>query len=138
MARRPTPLALLVLALAAAPGVAGTAGERFHRLHLPPPPAAVLPQSLAVDEFEWGIRGSHLEVKAGRVRIHVYNRGMDDHDLTLVDAHGQVHSVPLVSGEDAVLDADLAAGPVRLFCSLFAGTPDSHVAKGMVFDLTAR
>jgi len=138
MARRPALLSLLLLALAAAPGVAGSAGERFHRLHVPPPPVVVLPHSLAVDEFEWGMRGTHLEVKAGVVRIHVYNRGMDDHDLTLVDAHGQVHSVPLVSGEDAVLEADLAAGPVRLFCSLFAGTPDSHVAKGMVFDLTAR
>jgi len=138
MARRPALLSLLLLALAAAPGVAGSAGERFHRLHVPPPPVVVLPQSLAVDEFEWGMRGTHLEVKAGVVRIHVYNRGMDDHDLTLVDAHGQVHSVPLVSGEDAVLEADLAAGPVRLFCSLFAGTPDSHVDKGMVFDLTAR
>ncbi len=138
MARRPALLSLLLLALAAAPGVAGSAGERFHRLHVPPPPVVVLPHSLAVDEFEWGMRGTHLEVKAGVVRIHVYNRGMDDHDLTLVDAHGQVHSVPLVSGEDAVLEADLGAGPVRLFCSLFAGTPDSHVAKGMVFDLTAR
>jgi hypothetical protein len=138
MARRPALLSLLLLALAAAPGVAGSAGERFHRLHVPPPPVVVLPQSLAVDEFEWGMRGTHLEVKAGVVRIHVYNRGMDDHDLTLVDAHGQVHSVPLVSGEDAVLEADLGAGPVRLFCSLFAGTPDSHVDKGMVFDLTAR
>jgi len=138
MARRPALLSLLLLALAAAPGVAGSAGERFHRLHVPPPPVVVLPHSLAVDEFEWGMRGTHLEVKAGVVRIHVYNRGMDDHDLTLVDAHGQVHSVPLVSGEDAVLEADLAAGPVRLFCSLFAGTPDSHVDKGMVFDLTAR
>ncbi len=138
MARRPALLSLLLLALAAAPGVAGSAGERFHRLHVPPPPVVVLPQSLAVDEFEWGMRGTHLEVKAGVVRIHVYNRGMDDHDLTLIDAHGQVHSVPLVSGEDAVLEADLGAGPVRLFCSLFAGTPDSHVAKGMVFDLTAR
>ncbi len=138
MARRPILFALLVLALAAAPGVAGSAGERFHRLHVPPPPVVVLPQSLAVDEFEWGMRGTHLEVKAGVVRIHVYNRGMDDHDLTLIDAHGQVHSVPLVSGEDAVLEAELGAGPVRLFCSLFAGTPDSHVDKGMVFDLTAR
>jgi hypothetical protein len=138
MARRPALPALLLLALAAAPGVAGSAGERFHRLHVPPPPVEALPQSLAVDEFEWGMRGTHLEVKAGVVRIHVYNRGMDDHDLTLVDAHGQVHSVPLVSGEDAVLEADLGAGPVRLFCSLFAGTPDSHVDKGMVFDLTAR
>ncbi len=138
MARRPALLSLLLLALAAAPGVAGSAGERFHRLHVPPPPVVVLPHSLAVDEFEWGMRGTHLEVKAGVVRIHVYNRGMDDHDLTLVDAHGQVHSVPLASGEDAVLEADLGAGPVRLFCSLFAGTPDSHVDKGMIFDLTAR
>jgi hypothetical protein len=138
MARRPTFLALLVLALAAAPGVAGSAGARIHRLHVPPPPVEILPQSLAVDEFEWGMRGSHLEVAAGRVRIHVYNRGMDDHDLTLVDAHGQVHSVPLASSGDAVLDVDLAAGPVRLYCSLFADTPDSHVTKGMVFNLTAR
>ena len=138
MARRPTLLALLLLALAAAPGAAGSAGERLHRLHVPPPPVEVLPQSLAVDEFEWGMRGTHLEVKAGIVRIAVYNRGMDDHDLTLVDAHGKVHSIPLAPGGDAVLEADLAAGPVRLYCSLFAGTPDSHVDKGMVFDLTAR
>jgi hypothetical protein len=136
MARRPALLALLLLALAAAPGVAGPAGERLHRLHLPPPPATALPQSLAVDEFEYGIRGSHLEVAAGRLRIHVYNRGMDDHDLTLVDAHGNVQSVPLASGADAELDADVAAGPLRLYCSLFAGTPDSHLAKGMLFDLT--
>jgi hypothetical protein len=138
MARRPTLLALLLLALAAAPGVAGSAGERLHRLHLPPPPVTVLPQSLAVDEFEWGMRGTHLAVKAGLLRIHVYNRGMDDHDLTLVDAAGVVHSVPLGSGADAVLEANVAAGPVRLYCSLFAGTPDSHVDKGMFFDLTAR
>jgi hypothetical protein len=138
MARRPVLLALLLLALAAAPGVAGSAGERIHRLHVPPPPVKVLPQSLAVDEFEWGMRGTQLEVKAGLVRIAVYNRGMDDHDLTLVDAQGKVHTVPLAPGADAVLQADLAAGPVKLYCSLFAGTPDSHIDKGMVFDLTAR
>jgi hypothetical protein len=28
--------------------------------------------------------------------------------------------------------------PVKLFCSLFAGTPDSHEAKGMVFNVTAK
>jgi hypothetical protein len=138
MAHRPTLLALLVLAVAAVPGVAGPAGERHHRLHVPPPPPAVLAQSIAVDEFEYGIRGSHLEVAAGKLRIHVYNRGMDDHDLTLVDANGQVQSVPLASGADAELDADVAAGPLRLYCSLFAGTPDSHLAKGMFFDLTVK
>jgi hypothetical protein len=138
MPRRPALLALLMLALAAAPGVAGSAGERLHRLHLPPPPANALPRSLAVDEFEYGIRGSHVVVAAGWLRIHVYNRGMDDHDLTLVDAHGQVQSVPLASGADAVLAADVAAGPLRIYCSLFAGTPDSHLAKGMLFDLTVK
>ena len=138
MVRRPTLLALLVLALAAAPGVAGSAGERLHRLHVPPPPARVLPQSIALDEFEWGIRGTHLEIAAGQLRIHVYNRGMDDHDLALVDAQGVLHTVPLASGADAVLDVDVAAGPVKLFCSLFAGTPDSHEAKGMVFNVTAK
>jgi hypothetical protein len=138
MAGRPTLLALLVLALAAAPGVAGSAGERTHRLHLPPPPAVpALPQSIALDEFEWGMRGTHLQVAAGRLQIHVYNRGMDDHDLAVVDAQGVLHTVPLVSGGDAVLDVDVSAGPVKLFCSLFAGTPDSHEAKGMVFGVTA-
>jgi hypothetical protein len=136
--RRPTLLALLVLALAAAPGVAGPGGQRLHRLHLPPPPAQLLPQSIAVDEFEWGMRGTHLEVKAGRLQIHVYNRGMDDHDLAVVDAQGQLHTVPLASGADAVLNVDVAAGPVKLFCSLFAGTPDSHEARGMLFNVTAK
>ena len=139
MARRPTLLALLVLALAAAPGVAGSAGGRLHRLHLPPaPPPPALPQSIAVDEFEWGMRGTHLQVAAGRLQIHVYNRGMDDHDLAVVDAQGVLHTVPLASGADAVLAVDVSAGPVKLFCSLFAGTPDSHEAKGMVFDVTAK
>jgi hypothetical protein len=140
MARRLTLFALLVLALAAAPGAAGSAdgGTRVHRLHRPPPPAQILPQSIAVDEFEWGMRGTHLEVKAGRLEIHVYNRGMDDHDLAVVDANGVLHTVPLASGAGAVLDVDVAAGPVKLFCSLFAGTPDSHEAKGMLFNLTAK
>ncbi|MDX6619105.1 MAG: hypothetical protein QOK36_1491 [Gaiellales bacterium] len=138
MARRPVLLALLLPALAAAPGVAGSAGERLHRLRVPPPPASPLPHSLAVDEFEFGVRGSHLEVAAGRLRIHVYNRGMDDHDLTLVDAHGQVQSVPLAAGGDAELDADVASGALRIYCSLFAGTADSHLAKGMLFDITVR
>jgi hypothetical protein len=139
VARRPTLLALLVLALAAAPGVAGSAGERSHRLHLPPPPAQpALPQSIAVDEFEWGMRGTHLQVSSGRLTIHVYNRGMDDHDLAVVDAHGQLHTVPLASGANAVLVVDVSSGPVKLYCSLFAGTPDSHEAKGMVFNVTAK
>jgi hypothetical protein len=98
---------------------------------------AALPRSLALDEFEWGMRGTHLQVAAGPLQIHVYNRGMDDHDLAVIDAHGVLHTVPLASGADAVLQVDVAAGPVKLFCSLFAGTADSHEAKGMLFDVTA-
>jgi plastocyanin len=131
MAPRPALLALLLLALAAAPGVAGSAGERFHRLHVPPPPVEVLPQSLAVDEFEWGVRGTHLEVKAGLVRIHVYNRGMDDHDLTVVDASGVAQQVAVKPGESGTLVVALEPGSYRLYCSLFAGTPESHEALGM-------
>ncbi|HSS56884.1 MAG TPA: hypothetical protein VLK59_02660 [Solirubrobacteraceae bacterium] len=127
-----------MFALAAAPGVAGPAGERVHRLHVPPPLAQAVPHSIALDEFEWGMRGTHLEVAAGRLQIHVYNRGMDDHDLAVVDAQGVLHTVPLASGADAVLDVNVAAGPVKLFCSLFAGTPDSHEDKGMVFNVTAK
>jgi hypothetical protein len=138
MARRPTLLALLLLALAAAPGVAGSTGGRLHRLHLPPPPTPALPQSLAVDEWEYGMRGSHLEVAAGQLLIHVYNRGQDAHDLTLVGANGQVQSVPVESGADAILKVNVASGPVQLYCSLFAGTPDSHLAKGMFFNLTVK
>ena len=137
MARRPALLSLLLLALAAAPGVAGSAGERFHRLHVPPPPVVVLPQSLAVDEFEWGMRGTHLEVKAGVVRIHVYNRGMDDHDLTITDATGLTRQVILAPSSTGVLRVSLTPGTWRLYCSLFAGTPDSHQDLGMVAYLRA-
>jgi hypothetical protein len=138
MAGRPILLALVVLALAAVPGVAGAAGQRTHRLHVPPPPKPALPQAISVDEFEWGMRGSHLLVAQGPLEIHVYNRGMDDHNLTVVDANGVVHTVPLASGADAVLNVDVGAGPVHLYCSLYAGTPDSHEAKGMFFNLTAQ
>ena len=138
MARRPALLALLLLALAAAPGVAGSAGERLHRLHVPPPPAQALPQSLAVDEFEWGMRGTHLEVAAGACASTSTTAAWTTTTSRSSTPTAQVHSVPLASGADAVLEADVGAGPLRLYCSLFAGTPDSHVAKGMVFDLTAR
>ena len=86
------------------------------------------------------MRGTHLEVAAGAVRIHVYNRGMDDHDLAVVDAHGQCCTrVPLVLGRRCrARRRRRGRARCKLFCSLFAGTPDSHEAKGMVFDLTAR
>ena len=69
-----------------------------------------------------------------------YLAGMSASALYIWDTATQelLHTVPLASGADAVLNVNVAAGPVKLYCSLFAGTPDSHEAKGMLFDVTAR
>ena len=67
----------------------------------------------------------------------MYNRGMDDHDLAVVDAQGVLHTVPLASGRRCRARRRRRGRPVKLFCSLFDGTPDSHEAKGMVFNVTA-
>jgi plastocyanin len=114
--------------LAAAPLVAV---ERHHRLHVPPAPVATLPSSLAVDESEYTLRPSQIVVAAGQVRINVYNRGMDDHDLTVVDGNGVTQQLPVKAGASGTLIVALEPGSYRLYCSLFAGTPESHDALGM-------
>ena len=91
-----------------------------------------------MDEFEYGIRGSHLVVAAGRLRIHVYNRGMDDHDLTLVDGNGVTQQIALRSSASGILVVPLRPGSYRLYCSLFEGTPQSHDALGMHSTITVR
>ena len=63
--------------------------------------------------------------------FNIYNRGMDDHDLALVDASGNVRSVDVPPRESRSLVATLGPGQVKLYCSLFAGTPGSHEALGM-------
>ena len=120
--------ALFAVALVAA-GTA-VAAPRIHRTTLPPPP--VLPTSLAVDEDEWNVRPSKRIVAAGEVKIQVYNRGMDDHDLAVVDSTGQTLRVDLAPGASGELTAQFAPGRYKLFCSLFAGTPASHEDFGMV------
>ena len=77
-------------------------------------------------------------VAAGAVRLRVYNRGQDDHNLVLVDGVGVAHVVALRASQDAVMTATLARGRYRLFCSLQAGTPESHEDRGMWFRLDAR
>ncbi len=124
---------LLVAMLGAATAVAG---PRIHRVILPPPPP--LPTSLAFDEDEWSITPSKRVVAAGEVTMRVYNRGMDDHDLTVVDAEGRVHQVYLGPGENGTIVADLPAGEYRIVCSLEAGTPQSHEDLGMWTTLTVR
>lgn len=97
----------------------------------PPPPAAPLPRSVAVDETEYSIGLSRTLVGTGEVTFNIYNRGMDDHDLALIDASGNVRSVDVPPRESRSLVATLGPGQVKVYCSLFAGTPGSHEALGM-------
>jgi hypothetical protein len=126
-------LALAAL-LAAATVAAGVL--RRHRLQVPPPPQAGLPSGLAVDLDEWSVRLAKRVVRAGTVRLRVYNRGMDDHDLTVVGQDGTVYTVALAPGASGALAPNLAPGVYKLYCSLLAGTPSSHEALGMRADLT--
>jgi hypothetical protein len=98
----------------------------------PPPPPPPLPSSVAVDENEYTIGLSRTLVGAGQVTFNIYNRGMDDHDLALVDANGTLRKVDVPSREMRSLVAPLNAGRVKLYCSLFAGMPGSHESLGMV------
>ncbi len=126
-------VAILLALLVAA---AAVAAPRLHRTKLPPPTA--LPTALAVDENEWNVRPSKRLVAAGEVTLRIYNRGMDDHDLTVVDATGATHQVYLEPKGSGVLRVNLAPGRWKLYCSLFAGSPLSHEAAGMVSYITAR
>ena len=123
---------VLVTGAAAAGFVASPVLEhqpRKHRLHLPPP---IQPARLTVDETEWSVRLSRTSVPAGSVRLRVYNRGMDDHDLVVVDHLGVAHALALMQKESGTLDVMLGKGRYKLFCSLFAGTSFAHETLGMV------
>jgi hypothetical protein len=127
---------LLVGALAAGlPPAAGDASERRHRVRLPEPD---LPRALAVDEAEWSVRPSRTLVAAGLVRLRVYNRGEDDHNLVVVDRTGRPHVAFLRPRESATLGVRLAPGRVQLLCTLFAGTADSHELRGMRAEIRVR
>jgi uncharacterized cupredoxin-like copper-binding protein len=133
---RSASVVILTALAVAGVGIAATAPaepyvERHHRLHVPPPPTPVLPSTLAVDEAEYTIRPSQIVLAAGQVTMNVYNRGMDDHDLTLVDGNGVTQQVGVKPGTSATLIVPLKPGTYRLFCSLFEGTPESHDALGM-------
>ena len=112
------------------------AAARRHRLHRPP---VDLPRGLTVDEKEWAVQPSKTLVAAGTVRFTAYNRGEDDHDFVIIDAAGNVAGkVSLIPGATATVTANLQPGTYRLFCSLFAGTPESHYARGMHTTITVR
>ncbi len=131
-------MAIVTLAaLLAAGGGSAAVGARKHRLQIPPRPA--FPRALSVDETEYQLNPSRTVVSSGRVRINVYNRGMDDHDLVVYDAAGTTLGASvLLPGAADELFVTLPAGDYRVVCSLFAGTPVSHEALGMSFTLTAQ
>jgi uncharacterized cupredoxin-like copper-binding protein len=131
---RGTGLALLAIALVGA--AAATAAPRIHRTTLPPP--VVLPTQLSVDETEWSVRPSKRVVAAGDVRIQVYNRGMDDHDLAVVDATGTRRVIDLAPRSSGELVVNLPVGRHKIWCSLFEGTALSHEDLGMVAYIQAR
>ena len=58
---------------------------------------------MAVDESEYSIGVSRSLVGVGEVTFNVYNRGMDDHDLAVVDANGVVRVVSVPSRETRTL-----------------------------------
>ena len=115
-------------------GAATASAPRPHRLRVPPRPA--FPRALSIDESEFTLGPSRTVVSSGRVRLNVYNRGMDDHDVTVYDAAGGELGKALLqpSASDQIV-VTLPAGDYRVVCSLFAGTPVSHEAYGMRFTL---
>ncbi len=117
-------------------GESNVKGARRHRLHLPP---VELPRALTVDEKEWAVRPSKTLVGTGVVRFTAYNRGEDNHNFVIVGPAGNtVGQAALLPGTAATVTASLRPGTYQLFCSLFAGTPESHYARGMHATITVR
>ena len=144
MTSRRTRLGVAGVAILAAPAAVLplAADARNHRTHQPPPNVKLW-RSMAVNETEWAVRPGHLNFRAGTVRIHVYNLGMDDHDLTVSDSAGRViasRGVVAKGGTKAgevVFNVHLKPGRYRVYCSLFAGTADSHEVLGMKASIRA-
>jgi uncharacterized cupredoxin-like copper-binding protein len=132
-------IALALVCISTLGAATAVAAPRIHRTMLPPPATPPpLPTSLGVDEGEWLVVPSKKVVAAGEVLFHVNNRGMDDHDFTIVDGTGTLRQVYLAPGTDGTLTATLTPGRYRIYCSLFAGTDKSHEAQGMVSFVDAR
>ncbi len=125
-------VSLLAAVVASLPAAGGAL--RRHRLILPTPP---LPHSLTVDESEWAVVPSQRVVAAGEVTFQVYDRGQDEHNLTVQgpitsSGPGPIRGqVWMQSGASATIVAKLPAGTYKLYCSMFMGTPQSHYKLGM-------
>ena len=107
--------------------------------HKPKPKAKApnpnpLPTRSGVDEGEYYLTPTHQTVAAGVVELDPVNLGMDEHNLTIEDSHGNVLGLVTVEpGQTRTIDVRLAAGSYHLFCSLY-----NHAALGMSSTLTVR
>ncbi len=88
-----------------------------------PAPARV---QVVADEFSYAL--SRQTVKAGPALIELANFGEDEHDLRLRRVGGtRTYRIgKVLPGERATLEAKLAPGTFRLWCSL-----GDHRARGM-------
>jgi plastocyanin len=92
------------------------------------PAHAAAPARLGIVAKEFRFSLSRPTVKAGRVIVELDNFGEDPHDLHLQRIGGRrVYDLPATGpGRRAELDARLAPGRYRLWCSLA-----DHRARGM-------
>ena len=128
--RRSSSLALVMAASA-------VAAPRLHRTKLPPP--LPLPTSLAVDEGEWLVVPSKRVVAAGDGdAARLQPRRGRPRPGRCVDATGAVRQTCSAPGGTGTLRVTLTPGVWKLYCSLFAGTPDSHEDRGMVAVMRAK
>ena len=106
-----------------------------------PPPAATPPlfNALAVDEFEFILTAvASSWWRPAPCGSTIYNRGEDDHNLVVIAANGTEYRTDIAPLASSRLEPVLRPGRYEVFCDLFAGTPESHYERGMVFELEVR
>ena len=127
-------IALALVCLSTLGAATAVAAPRIHRTTLPPPATPPrCPPRWAVDEGEWLVVPSKKLVAAGQVTFHVNNRGDGRPRLQHRRRHGdRCGRCTWRPGPTAPCTATLTPGRYKIYCSLFAGTSDSHETQGMV------
>lgn len=111
--------AVIASASAAAPAGAGARAART-------PPTAV-----GVREKEWNIAVYRKVVRARRIKLNVFNRGQDRHDLRITGNGVERTTAQIRPGQNASLTLTVSPGTYRLVCTL-----KRHQARGMHTSLT--
>lgn len=106
-------LVTVLVGCALAAGLASAAGARTHA-----------PARLLVYAQEWSLWPSRLTLAAGPVRVELWNRGQDAHDLRIRGLHhgrmsGRAQGLPVTaSGRLGSGSWRLRPGTYELYCSL--------------------